>query len=651
MKNWTLLRWNFIWVLAIATWAWARPSHGQTRCFQRVGGVPGGFNQPPIWWVPGALPLGSSTNRFVDDPRWRNASSFSHTSDTARFRALVETDATGKRFFVMSWHVKADPANVNDRLYVGFWDETSSQGSAFRIEKTTAASTSVNDGTHASGAFSARFYHKVGAGNWALNNAGGQAVPPIPTWLKNDTRLDVFCPSACDEWAVRMRIPIDPSADVSLDDPPGVKITTGQVFRFWYQVQEGMSLGLMAAYGWPENAPVAVEGASCSAIPPICLPDPNSATAPWNRVQDGSSCEGDIAMRSGSIYANTAGSIQVNLSGTNTFHARPYNLMASPQPNNAIQATFRIANWGSAVGQSPEWLPVCSNRVGSAGSVASNGQFDVECAWQVPNPCDFRRVGDGCGTGARTIDQCLLVDLASASGGGAYFFSPQSAYQNMLFTGASRIVKEAALDIRGLPSIGSAPARDLYVYVKTLNMPERAGSGASPEAPPVSVVAERVPAARRGDGKTATSETARQVREAVGAGVLTYDDAEAILPTYVAYVWHDTGSTLGTGADQIRLIQAQPSFGIFSWHDGDTSGWRHAFEGQTVTPIGRDFYKVSVPEGGSVKVRVRVTACEWPWCVDHHVAPGVLCGLAIAVALLLLVIFLVIVRQRRATAS
>ena len=50
--------------------------------------------------------------------------------------------------------------------------------------------------------------------------------------------------------------------------------------------------------------------------------------------------------------------------------------------------------------------------------------------------------------------------LASAPGGGPYFFSPQSAWQNMLFTGASRIVKTAVVDIKGLaPIAGGGPAR------------------------------------------------------------------------------------------------------------------------------------------------------------------------------------------------
>ena len=646
------LRTSLIAVVGVAA-ALGTPTVGQaqTRCFQRVGGVPGAYNQPPDWWTAGATPLGSMTGRFVDDPRWQGASAFSHVSDTARFRTLVETEGA-QRFLVMSWHIRADPTATNDRLYVGFWDESSTRGNVFRIEKAIAAATPVNGGTYATGAYNGRFYNKVGAGGWGLNNTGGLIPPPLPTWLKNDTRVDVFCSGAvCDEWAVRMRIPIDPAADVTVNDPTGVKITAGGVFRFWYQVQDGMSLGTAAAYSWPEGTSVAQEGnPPCSAIPPYCFPDPNDATNPWNRVQDTGTCNGDIGLLAGDTYANSAGSIQVNLTGSNAFHARPTNFMSAGQPGNAVKATFRIANWGSAVGVSPQWLPVCTDQVGTAGTVPpTTGKFDIVCNWTVPNPCDFRAVGDGCGNGSRTTDQCMLVDLASAPGGGPYFFSPQSAWQNMLFTGASRIVKTAVVDIKGLaPIAGGGPARDLYVYVKTRNMPSRVSGGDAPPPPDL----ERLPQRTRerlsqvGLPKNGVvdSATARRIQEAVGSGALTYDDVETIMPTYIAYVWHDTGRTLGAGADAVKVLEPQPAFGMFAWHDGSLNGWRQAFEGKDVVEISPNFYRISVPNNGAVTVTTRITACELPLCADHYFGRGMLLLLLILLLLFILVVVLIVRR-------
>jgi hypothetical protein len=643
----------------------ARPAHGQTRCFQNVGGVPGAYTQPPNWWDSGTSPLGSLTGRFVDDPRWRGATEYSHVGNAADFKVLVETTATGRNL-VMSWHVRADPPPASgtdsDRLYVGFWDDATAQGIAFRIEKAIDTATPVSGSSYdghngtPSGAFVGRFFHKVGAtGSWLLNNSGGSIVPPLPTWLKNDTRVDIFCPSGtCNEWAVRMHIPLraptDHTADVTLDDPTGVQITTGGTFRFWYQVQDDMHLGQTALYSWPEAASVAAEGnPPCTAIPPNCLPDPNDATTPWNLIQDGSTCNGDIGFEPGHIYANTMGSIQVNLSTPNVFHAQPTNFMSSAQPGTGIKATFRIANWGSAVGVSPDWLPICTDQVGTAGSVTPNHQFDIACTWSVPNPCDFRPVGVGCGNGSRTTDQCLLVDLAAASGGGPYLFSPASAYQNMMFTGASRVVKTAALDIKALPALaGGGPNRDLYVYVKTQNMPAKAGS----DTPAVAVDVQSQAAREKLGGielpKTGAigREVAGQIAAASQAGRLSFDEVQAVMPTYVAYVWHDTGKTIQSGAGTRKVLASQPSFGMFTWHDGGLNGWRHTFEGQNVVEIGPSFYRISVPEGGSTTVTTRVTACEWPLCLDHEASPLMLWVIVIILLLILIVIVALAMRRR-----
>ena len=59
-------------------------------------------------WFSGANPLGSFTDRWVDDPRWQGASAFGHLADQARFRGLVETVGSN-RFLVLMWHIKVDP--------------------------------------------------------------------------------------------------------------------------------------------------------------------------------------------------------------------------------------------------------------------------------------------------------------------------------------------------------------------------------------------------------------------------------------------------------------------------------------------------------------------------------------------------------------
>jgi hypothetical protein len=319
----------------------------------------------------------------------------------------------------------------------------------------------------------------------------------------------------------------------------------------------------------------------------------------------------------------------VNLSTPNHFHATPKNNTTTSQPGNGIRATFRLANWGSALFDSPAWQPICSDVVGAAGSVATNGLFDTDCTYSVPDPCAFKPATDPCGPthGTRNPDQCVLVDLSSASGGGPYQFSPQIAWQNMSFTGASTVQKVADLDTRGLPALPApAPNRDLYVYVSAGNMP----AVRSPEAPAIDF--EKFPRAREvlaklqidvpragSLGKAAAGAIAR----AFAAGQLTGEDVAALLPTYVANVWYDTGKTLiGSGGTPLKILAPQPSFGMFLFHDGALYGWRHRFEGSTITELAPNYYRVSAPTEGVVHVTTTVTACEHADCKDATPTSG-----------------------------
>jgi hypothetical protein len=604
------------------------PAQAQT-CFQKVGGVPGAYGQPPDWWSVGASPLGSMTNTFVDDPRWQGSTAVSHIGDAGRFRVLIDKVGT-QRYLVASFRVKADASGNGDRLYFGVWDETTNRGNVFSLTKNIgSAATSTAGETYASSGFSGRFYNRIGAaGNtWGLNNAGASIPPPLPDWLKNDTRVDVFCPGGtCSEWAFRVRIPIDPAADVAVDNPTGVKITTGGVFRFWYQMQEESAVNTAVLYGWPSGLPVAEDVASptCTGIPPYCFPDPLDATNPWLRVTDGATCDGDIALQPGQIYANTPGSITVNLTGANHFHARPLNNTTGVQPGNAVKATYRLANWGSTLFDSPEWTPICTDVVGTAGSIAAGSQFDIDCSYTVPDSCPYKPAGDPCGAtaGTKNVDQCILVDLGSAPGSGPYFFSPQSAWQNMLFNGASTVKKVAHLDMRGQkPLPAPAPNRDLYVYIATNNLPAKR----SPKDPPIDL--QRLSGQAReqlaklkiqlpevgGIGKVA----AAAIAEAFGRGALSFEDVSALMPTYAAYVWYDTGKTMqGSGGAMLKRLEPQPGFGTFLWHDGDLHGWRHQFEGSTITEIAPSYFRISAPTDGVVKANVTISACERENCDD-----------------------------------
>ncbi|HVV53513.1 MAG TPA: hypothetical protein VHO06_27905, partial [Polyangia bacterium] len=565
-------------------------------CFPPAGGVPGeGGGGPPDWWDAGAAPVGTATSSFLDDPRWRGAAS-DDDLEYERFRVIVDHEATAD-YLVMSWEVNADATGAGDDLYFGLWDDTAGAGNVYRLTRNTATQTAVagaNFGTD--NAYAGRIFKSAGALG-AVTWSGTEPGPPypLPAWLTNDARVDVSCASppstGCDRWAFRVRAPIDPAANTGDATPTGLKITkSGAVygtFRFWYEIQDNNSIGTVSEYAMPAGLSTATE---TGGIPPIQFPDPSG----WKqaKIGSGAGCDGDILFEPGEVYVNSVGSTTLNLT-SNTFHATPLNhvpVATRPSiPDAALTARFRIANWGSAGLNSPAWLDTCTSS-GGAGSIASGSPFDLSCTWSGFDSCPYKPAGDACGAEAGTKDphQCVLVDLGLPSGSvDHFFFSPQSVFQNMNFDVNSKLVRHAAVDIRGLGAApGGGATRDVYLYVHTRNMPARIPAEPPPPPPATNdngrgkpiVIA---PARQRfpflelpAEGPIGTKESAR-IQAAVQAGKLTFAQVEQLMPTYVVYVWTDSGKTVKSAGGPKKMLQAQPSFGLFLAHDGTLDGWKH----------------------------------------------------------------------------
>jgi len=624
-------------------------------CFQRAGGVPGAYSEAPRWWS--STIIGSSTNRWVDDPRWRGATAVGGLNDQYRFRGLVEQVGTAKHLVLM-WHLKgaptddamAPPSRV-DRIVFGFIDDASGDGIIIRIDPTPLTGTPHPDGLSGTAAgFGGKFYYRTGtAGAWKFQDgdpdgtggAGPSFIPPLPTWLKTDGRVDVL--PACNpptlacvtptEWAVRVRLPILPGADLSLIDPTGIKIAAGGSYKFFYQVQDALPGGLIANYSFPAGlTTVQTEPNSC--FIGICVP----ADSNWGAFTDTATCTGDITLTKSDIFVGTTGNTQIDLDSPNVIHAEPNNNTAATDiPADGIKATFRIANWGSTIGVSPAWEtpPGCADVPGSGtGGVGPTEDFDIRCNYNVPvgDRCrylsaakkataPFNTWGCGGGSGDRHPDQCVLVDLAANGLNGPFVFAPQSEYKNLMFTGASIFTQEATLDIQGIKALPTpAPKRDLFVFIKTTNMPARIDEK-TPPSPALSnetlqgvlkKLRIQLPA-RGGIGK----EIGTRLMQAIDQGMLTVDDVAQILPTYEAFVWHDTGETLGSR----RVIESQPSFTYMMWHEGVLHGWKHAFEGADITELAPNFYKVSTPEAGTTTVKTTIEAIEEELCADGTKPP------------------------------
>jgi hypothetical protein len=608
----------------------AAPAAMAQVCFPPAGGVPGaGGGGPPDWWSAGAAPVGSTTSSFLDDPRWRGAAS-DDDLEYERFQVIVEHETT-QDYLVMSWEVNADATGAGDDLYFGLWDDTSGAGNVYRLTRNTATQTAVAGANFTTdNAYAGRIFKSAGAlGSVTWSGTAAGPPYPLPTWLTTDARVDVICTSppsgGCDRWAFRVRAPIDPTANTADATPTGLKISkTGSTygaFHFWYEIQDNTSLGTVSEYAMPSGLSTATESGG---IPPIQFPDPTN----WKPAQigSGSTCAGDILFSNTDVYVNSVGSTTLNPT-SNMFHATPLNNVPTSTrasiPDGAITAKFRIANWGSAGFNSPEWLDTCTSTTGST-TVNSGSNFDLSCTWSGFDACPYKPAGDPCGAEAGTKDphQCVLVDLGLPSGSvDHFFFSPQSVFQNMNFDVNSKLVRHATIDIQGLgPAPGSGPNRDVYLYVHTRNMPARIEP--APATPPATndngqdkgrgkpiVIA---PARERfrflelpATGPIGTKDSAR-IQAAVQAGKLTLAQVEQLMPTYIVYVWTDSGKTVKTTSGPQKILQAQPSFGLFLAHDGELQGWTHQLTAAGAIQLAPNYFKISAPNNSKFGVTATI---------------------------------------------
>lgn len=580
----------------------------QAVCVPNAIGVPGQPGPPP-WWS-GSGPM--------NDPRWQGAMSYGHVNDDAQFRALHYVDA-GQKYLVLSWDIKSDSggaAGNEDYLHVGFWDAGASRGNLIKIVRSTA--TSAVDGTVASGALTAEMrYRDSGTGtSW-------DPVLPLPAWFNNDTRLDASCASSlCTRWSVRLRIPMGAASPVST---AALGLPLPDTFRVWYELHVENAGPSITRYKWPSGA-VNVDEALGS------YPEPTGGTAPWNELSVLSgSCATGISLDYAQITTDNAVSNQISINNPNVFHARPLNSTGGAINGDQIKARFRIANWGSVLFSSPEWIdinpssPGCAAATGSSAAIASGSNFDLSCGWTLTptQQCEYRPdLYSGCTPTPtpRNKHQCILVELSSTTG---VVFSRASAWNNMNFVQTSKFERSATISINGLPALSGALQRDVYLYVSTQNMPlasepaqGRAVVGATDNQPPTNAGNSPKPFLPVG-----TKEGAR-IQTLMGQGGLTLEQVAAKMPTYIVRVYYDTGERVTKGATTYLVLEPMPSYGYFVMHDGEIEGWKHSLVG--ATEVAPNFYKIGVPNGGSVEVTNTIESVEPATdpCVAHPEEPG-----------------------------
>jgi len=586
----------------------------QTTCVPVASGVPA-LPGPPVWWdadADNSFPEIPQEDNRLTDPRWRGNAAITYpgvgaTGDEVVFRGLQRTSGADTHIY-LSWWVKVAPSFDDlsaNRVLVGFSPGGSADDVLIEIQLATASPSTAAPQP----AYAPTVWTKAsGVTDW------GTPLGAVPSWLTDFARVWVT-PGTPHQWAVQMRVPVTSSSDV--DD--GVRIDPpSSDFRMWYEVrvdQIGATNDTgVVLYNWPRMVGTTMDGFDV-VYPATGSWQPSRLASGPNDPGCGTDC---VSIARLDVGTDNPVAHQIDLNGPNTFYALPTNNSGSNIPAGAIQADFRIANWGSL----PDWNSVADPTSlwelipdDADGGTTPNGQ-DVPSTGVI-NDGTQANAGNRIETtwtltaaqrtpftnGTKRTHQCMLVELE----GPGLRFCPQSVYRNMDFVEASRFERAAEVSVRGLtaaPALG--PRRDVYLYVETLNMPEKVPGGGGDDFDNFSGNFNRDP----GGSATLPPDRLRQ---------LPADRLDGFMPTYRVHAYHDTGERLRVDGEDCKVLRPQGSFGYYVSHEGELQGWRHSLSGPSLQELAPNFYRIPVPEGGAVTVETVIEAVETGrWSLSLH---------------------------------
>ncbi len=588
----------------------------QSLCIPQASGVPA-LPGPPNWWNS----TGGEPNYWprLDDPRWRGALARSFgtgANEHVSFRALRDSNA-----LYLSWHVKVDPSldPFVDALRVGFGPGGGASDQLIEVFPFTSAPADLV--AQVPPATSTQLRTGAG-GTWVAQSSE-------PTWLATAAGFTrVWLDVSNQVWAINMRVPVA----VPYND--GIDLSGN--FRMWFELQVSLPAGGVIYYRLDtQTYDNILNGTDASTWPEfsrtLSITDPSC-------VQGVSIASSGVGTR----FVDSAGVARPNridLTGPNTFFAEPTNNTGAAIGAGQIQGTFRIANWGTQ----PDWndvvdplnslwkqinsTPVTNAGMIPAGTTASQGAGnDLSFSWTMTaaERCEFVGQTGVPGVAAgdpscpnvspiRRPHQCMLVELS----GGGYTYTPASVYRNMDFVDASRFTRRAQVSVAGLAPLSGVSQRDVYLYVKTYQMPKDI------KAKPQRYLLRDFDKLREILLRREMDSTATHLRQGVAPEArmvyldrkklparpplgVPFDTLNQLYRTYVVHAYHDTGERVMIRSVKRRVMQLQSSFGYYVNHEGALSGWDTALGGaQEVAP---DYYLVVTPEGGSKEIRTTVTA-------------------------------------------
>lgn len=615
----------------------ADPAHAQSTCVSPAYGVPG-LPGAPQW------ASGSPIKTDIDDPRWAGASRIYFPQDLGS-GGLAESNVRLIRqgnILSVSFRMKADPnSDSADTFWLGVGkgaseaDDSTADNDYFLVRVTMNA---VTAGADAEAATDVEV--------WETGDpSAGWSAALSHTWLSDVSLWDD--PATDIEWAINLKVDLGTT---------GIGATGSEGRLFLGSFAEVNISDAWVSF-WPPGSVSIVD--SETNLTESMIDPTNWATMTYGSYS--APCNDGISLTAMQIGAAPAPDNLINTptgsdTTANDYFAKPDWAGHSYATEDVVNATFRIANWGTTVSDRPNapWTTIAT--VGND----TSGEFHHACP-----------VGTAvCGTIDTTTKddhQCMLVTLQSGSATPAdpLKFARDSVYRNMDFDVASKLERFATVSVQGLQPLAGSTHRDVFLLVKTANMPAPSNepyflpldamkrATALAQRPPHIPPAKRAEDPKKNEAKAATTKavkalasTAPQV-EAPPFPLdpdLAHDGFEAlnsVWPTYEVHAFHDTGRTVTLRGKKYRLIEPQIAFGYFVSHQGQLYGFQHALEGAegvVVTQLAPDYYKLSVPNNGSVKIKSTIEAvetkggcdcknCCQPPPVQVHINPRCYCTL------------------------
>jgi hypothetical protein len=565
------------------------------------------------------VPIGFAQQ--IDDPRWNGAWRYDQDPGGGVMwgvRALVDKTPAPQTLY-LSMQVRADPNGAQagsnlDAAYIGF---ALNDGSKAEILKLTMTQNPPLRASNSHISVSCSHYDGT---NWSPFLVCGYAsAATIRAWSGEGTKAVAGSPAGTDptyvEWAFHAKIDVALVGQSLTESQPIPVPPLSPPFRVYLGVDVSVGTAVV---------PLTWTGPTLE-FSPFSLPlftTPEIST--WGQLAL-SGCTGI------SISALQIGTEPMTLGvpssvvhwgynnpNDNVFVAN-YSVNGITAPaDGKVQAVFRIANWGSTIGSGSDWKQVGAGTVlpTNVGNKISLGCVNPP---RTPIPPD-KPVECPLLTGTNpSSDQCMLVELsAKEHGSTTVTFINDSVKRNMYFTQASDFSRDAEISVRGLtPLPGSTGKRDVYLYVKTTNMPTSlpaASQGVTYGDFEQAMAVEKrqksacIEKGRRIDGGAAYSCAAVSKR----SQRTVYEKLSGFFPTYEVYVYHATGRSRTVNGKQVPIVEPQIPFGYFVEHKGDLTGWGASIEGvgTTLEYLSPNWYRVKVPDNGSITVRTKVCTFE-----------------------------------------